>query len=294
MKLSWLLTLLFFVQLLVVHGQNAKDSVSIESTISWLERKMTFNYYDPTNQHWWVNRFQSNEDGTYTIKNIAAKHPDKVLEKKYHNRTFNLYDLNPHSVSVLDIPKDQGRFVKGKIVRVQCFGDEKKIAVKKDGITGSKVGFIHVSIPQILIDSSDVYAEKLKNKLAEAAFLDARLFNTNNLEENITSAFNAFRGRYISEDSTAYLDFEVIDVRLVRFTIKKDNDISIGTMGYDVKRKSIYFFLAGTKQYEIRDFSFDPQSNELILLAEGERLHIIGRNALGFQLSEFSAKFFRY
>lgn len=294
MNISKLLLIFFLFQNFHVAGQNASDQVAFESAFSWVERKMTFNYFDPTNEHWWVNRFQANEDGTVTIKNIAAKHPDKVLEKKYHNRTFYLYDLNPRSISIIDLPSDQGRFVKGKIIRVECFVGEKDISVKKDGVVGSKVSFLHVSVPEILLDSTENYADELKSKLAEVAFLDARLFNTGNVEDNITSAFKALRGNYISEDSSAVMKFEVLDVGLVRFKLTKDHRLFVGTIGYDVKRKSIFFFLAGNKHYEVREFGFDEETMELILKTDSESVHVIGRNTIQFDLEEVQGKFYRY
>lgn len=255
---------------------------------------MTFNYFDPTNQHWWVNRIQANGDGSYVIKNIAAKHPDKVLEKVYHNRRLNLFDLNPNAMSIINLPSDQGRFVKGKIVRAECFTDEKPIQVIKDGRAGSKVGFIHIAVPEILLDSVSTYAEDLKNNLAKAAFLNARLYNANNIEDNISAAFRAFRGKYVSEDSTAFIDFEVVNVGLVRFIYKKENRVSYGTIGYDVDRNVVFVFLAGNKDYVHNDFTFNEATRELILENESSSVHVIGRNTIQWDIKGLKGKFVRY
>lgn len=288
------LYLVFLIGFLPLNAQNEVDKVEWQSTIDWIERKMTFNYYDPINEHWWINRIQVNENGTYTVKNIAAKHPSKVLGKKYHNRTFNFYDLNPNTVSIIDLPTGQGRFVKGKIVRAECFKDEKDISVKKDGKVGSKVGFIHISVPQELLDSTESYAAELKTRFAKAAFLDSRLYNTGNLEDNITAVFKSLRGNYSSEDGTSNLKFDLIDIGLVRFELQKDNKLFIGTMGFDVKKKSLYLFLAGNKHYEMRDLTFDTNATDLILKSGDDFLNVIGRNTLEFGLGEIQGKYFRY
>ena len=271
-----------------------QDSVTFESAYSWVERKITFNYFDSTNQHWWVNRIQGNMDGTYTIKNIAAKHPLKVLEKVYHNRTLFLWNLNPNTISIIELKSDQGRFVKGKIIRAECFTGQKDIRVIKDGRSGSKVGFIHISVPEILEDSVEDYSSLFAQKLSETIYLNARLFNTSNVEDNITSAFKAFRGLYTNSDKSAFIDFEVMDVGLVRFTLKQDNKTSYGTIGYDEEKDAVYFFLAGNKDYLLRDLKFDDAIPELILDSNGDTIHVIGRNTIQFNLPDLKGRFERY
>ncbi|MEQ9229107.1 MAG: hypothetical protein RIF46_00380, partial [Cyclobacteriaceae bacterium] len=135
-----------------------EDSAAYRAAFDWVERKLTFNYYDNTNQHYWVNRFHLNENGSITTKNIAAENPNKVVERRFHNRTFQLYDLNPRTISIIELPSDQGRFVKGKIVRVEGFQGEKKVSTSHDGVVGSNLNYIHISIPDFLEDSLQDYA----------------------------------------------------------------------------------------------------------------------------------------
>lgn len=290
-KLSLLLILCGFWS----QAQNAEaDTITFEQSFAWLERKLTFNYYDPTNEHWWVNRIQKNEDGTHTIKNIAAKHPKKILNKVYHNRTLFLWDLSPNSVSVITLDRDQGRFVKGKIVRVEGYTDEKTIQVVKDGKVGSKVNYIHISVPEILEDSVGGYAEQLAERLKQTLRLSARLYNRNNTEDNITAIFKAFRGKYKNEEGNILIDFEVMDVGLVRFTISRDQRKYYGTIGYDSQRKAIYFFNAGSQNYTIDNFEFDESGRELVLLSGTNRLHVVGRNTLNFNFKDLKGTFERY
>ena len=289
------LSFLLIVVTRFAFGQTAEqDSSGFDATMQWLERKLTYNYYDPTNEKWWVNVIQVKDDGAYVMKNIAAKHPDRVSEKIYYQRTFFLWDLNPMAVSVSDIPKDMGRFIKGKLIRLEGFGDEKEIATKKDGRVGSKVSYLNISIPAILEDSTKGYAQEVGDKLSDALYLNARLFNRNNTEENISAAFKAFRGNYISEDSTSYLDFEVMDVGLVRFKLREESRELYGTIGYDVKKDVIFYFLASTKNHVIREFKFDTTKKDLILREGRDQIYVIGRNTIEFFIEGKKTKFFRY
>ena len=287
----------FFLGLAIsAFSQTAEqDSSSFEAAMKWLERKLTYNYYDPTNQQWWVNVIQARDNGAYTIKNIAAKHPNHVTEKVYHQRTFFLWDLNPKKVVVSEIPTDLGRFVKGKLIRMEGFKGEKKISTKKDGRVGSRVSYIHISIPIFLEDSLQEYAPKVAAKLSDALYLNARLFNANDTEDNLNSTFKTFRGNYVSEDSTSYLDFEVIGERLIRFTVSSENHKQFGTIGYDEKKEVVFYFLSTAESYLLREFKFDLQSRNLILRDESEDLiYVIGRNTLEFIIEGKKTKFFRY
>ena len=50
-----------------------EDSARFESTIEWLEDKLTYNYYNETDDEWWINRFTFNDHSeTVTIKNINS------------------------------------------------------------------------------------------------------------------------------------------------------------------------------------------------------------------------------
>ncbi|MCP4461131.1 MAG: hypothetical protein GY816_24385, partial [Cytophagales bacterium] len=248
-----------------------------------------------TNEKWWVNVIQAKDNGSYTIKNIAAKHPEHVTEKIYHQRTFFMWDLNPKTVSVSDVPNDLGRFVKGKLVRIEGFKGENKIATRKDGRVGSMVSYIHISIPNFLEDSVQGYSLKVKEKLSNALYLNARVLNTNNIEENVDLSFKTFRGNYVSEDSTTYLNFEIFNKRLVRFKLKKNMKIEVGTIGYDEEQEVIYYFQASGNSHIIRRFKFDEEARDLKLREEsGDGIYVIGRNTIEFSINGKTERFFRY
>lgn len=262
--------------------------------MQWLERKLTYNYYDPTNEKWWVNVIHVKENGAYTIKNIAVKHPKNVTKKTYHQRTFFMWDLNPRTVTISDVPSDLGRFVKGKLIRLEGFKGEKKVGTKKNGRRGSRVSYIHISIPAFLEDSVQEYSMKVKEKLAAAISLNARLFKTSNKEDNINATFNTFKGSYVSEDSTSYMNFEKIAAMLVRFTIRENSRIQVGTIGYEEERNSIFYFRASSEGYLIRQLKFDEKTRNLILKDdEGDSIYVIGRNTIEFSINGEKIRFFR-
>jgi hypothetical protein len=277
------------------HAQTeAQDSVTYESLFKWVERKLTYDYFDPSNQHWWVNQFQPNLDGSVVIKNIAAQHPKRVMEKVYHLRQCFLYDLNPNRVSVIETPTDQGRFVKGKIIRLEGFGDEKKIVTQKDGVHGSNVSFIHVSVPAFLEDSLKDYAGELKTGLSKLIFMSARLFNQNNDAKNKEAVFSALRGSYVSKDSSAYLSFEVVDPGHVRFEWTQGKERSYGQIGFDATKKVYFLFKSSPEKYMLREFTVDTTVADLVLISGQDSVNIVGRNTLEFVLDGKRQRFSRY
>ncbi len=271
-----------------------EDSVAYRAAFDWVERKLTFNYYDNTNQHYWVNRFHLNENGSITTKNIAAENPNKVVERRFHNRTFQLYDLNPRTISIIELPSDQGRFVKGKIVRVEGFQGEKKVSTSHDGVVGSNLNYIHISIPDFLEDSLQDYALEVKKQFANLAYLHARLSNRGDLGANLENAFQVLSGSYISKDSTTTLTFYQSEERLVRFELKEGEKRSFGTIGYDQKLKELYLLKSGRDEYVFRTFSFDETTRNLVLRSAEDEIFLIGRNAFSVKIGEWQDTFFRY
>jgi len=285
---------LFFCALVGQAQTAEQDSVSYDALFKWVERKLTYDYFDPTNQHWWVNRFQPNLNGSIVIKNIAAEHPKRVLEKVYHLRQFFLYDLNPNTISVIDAPVDQGRFVKGRIVRMEGFGDEKKIATKKDGVVGSDVSFIHISVPAFLEDSLQNYAFELQAKLKQLTYLSARLLNAKDPKKNNEAVFSALRGNYVNQDSTVYLSFEVTNPGHVRYEWKAGDQRWYGQIGYDSEKQVYFFFRASDKGYFLRELTIDDIATDLILKNGQDTITIIGRNTLEVVLEGRRELFYRY
>ncbi len=271
-----------------------EDSAAYRAALDWVERKLTFNYYDNTNQHFWVNRFHLNDNGSITTKNIASENPNKVVERNFHNRTFFLHDLNPRTISVIDIPSDQGRFVKGKIVRVEGFQGEKKVSTSHDGVVGSNLNYIHISIPAFLEDSLQNYALEVKKQLSDLAFLNARLANRGDLNDNLEKTFSVFSGKYISQDSTTTLTFVQVEPRLVRFELRDGEKLFFGMVGYDQKSKTLYLLKSGSDEYVFLTFSFDHTTRNLVLRSKEDELFLVGRNTFKVKIGDWQDTYFRY
>ena len=95
-----------------------EDSARFESTIEWLEDKLTYNYYNETDDEWWINRFTFNDHSeTVTIKNINSPEIEAVSDKTYLQLNFRLEELNPFTIQVQKNTSNAGRLVKGKVIR---------------------------------------------------------------------------------------------------------------------------------------------------------------------------------
>lgn len=291
--MRYLTVLIFVIMSVRLTAQTAEqDSAGYDAVYAWVERKLTYNYFDAANQHWWVNRFQKNDNGSITIKNIAAKYPDQVLEKIYHLRSFYLYDINPQAIRVIEMPESQGRFVKGRIVRLEGFENEKAVVTSRDGVQGSNVNFVHISVPDFLEDSLQNYAFELRDKLRQLTFLDARLFNADDLNKNRQQLFEMLRGNFVSEDSTAYLTFEPMVNQLVRFVWKEGEAQMHGTIG--TTKEGVYLFRASPNTHLLIPLEFDTDERDLVLTNSNHRVHVVGRNTVEFIIGDRRTRFYRY
>ena len=103
-----------------------EDSARFESTIEWLEDKLTYNYYNETDDEWWINRFTFNDHSeTVTIKNINSPEIEAVSDKTYLQLNFRLEELNPFTIQVQKNTSNAGRLVKGKVIRGKNQGPDK-------------------------------------------------------------------------------------------------------------------------------------------------------------------------
>ena len=295
--MSRFFVLTFFIIRVVMSSAQTleQDSTSLAITMDWLERKLNYNYYDATNEQWWVNVIQENENGAYTIKNISAKHPKHVTEKVYYQRSFFMWDLNPKTVSVSEVPKDMGRFIKGKLVRLEGFKGENQISTTKDGIKGSNVSYLHISIPGFLEDSLQDYSQLMKERLSTALYLNARVFNSKDVKKNEATVFQTLRGNYINEDSTSYLNFDSVADGLVRFQRSGEKTASFGTIGYSIEKNAFFYFQAASGSHIIRLLKVDRAANDLILKnEEGYSINIIGRNTFEIITNGKLIRYHRY
>ena len=167
-----------------IHAQSTyEDSTKLESTIQWLEDRLTYNYYNESDDEWWINRFTFNDESeTITIKNIASPHLESVSDKTYLQLNFRLEELNPFTIQIQKNNSNAGRLVKGKVIRVGAY--DKSIKRVKNGRLSTNQSFIYISIPAFLEDSLENYSQNIALKLEDAIKLSTKIYNKGTPENN--------------------------------------------------------------------------------------------------------------
>lgn len=217
----------FLIILCVGHtllAQNKyEDSLRLESTIEWLEDKLTYNYYNESDDEWWINRFTFNESSeTVTIKNIASPHLEAVSDKTYLQLNFRLEELNPYTIQVSETESNTGRLVKGKTIRIGAF--DKSIKRVKNGRLSTNQSFIYLSIPSFLEDSAQNYSETIAQKLEEVIRLSTRVYNQDH-KSNMNSLKRMLHGQFVEESGTRWVVNNLFD-NVIELTVSsKTNEL---------------------------------------------------------------------
>ena len=103
------------------------------------------------------------------------------------------------------------------------------------------------------------------------------------------------QGKYISEDSTSYLDFDLIDQGLITFNVRGGQKPDVGTFGYDSEKKIFFYFKATSGGHLIRQLKVDELTRDLVLNnEEGDSVSIIGRNTFEFTMNGVTTRYYRY
>lgn len=199
-------SLTYFVLVLPFIGfcqPTEEDEKTFLAAVKWLEDKLTYNYQDPVSKKWWVNSFYINEEKEVTVKNIFTSSPNSVnlKEREFHQRTFNIKNINPNRITINDTKMSHGRIVKGKRLELHTFGNRKDIHHKINNRTGTDLPFFQFSFPESMADS---IADQVKAKLAEAIIATTRIYASQNFEENknkilqiLTGTFKSTEGKVI-------------------------------------------------------------------------------------------------
>ena len=113
-----------------IFGQSPEaDQVQFKSAVDWLNSKLDYLYYDDANGNWWNNSFYMDEKHVVTIKQISSKTPQTASfkNKNYTVRKFSIEDINPYTLQIKNVDASLGRFVKGQLLELRTFSDQKKI-----------------------------------------------------------------------------------------------------------------------------------------------------------------------
>ena len=186
-----------------------EDSLRLESTIDWLEEKLTYNYYNESDEEWWINRFTFNKGSkSVTIKNIASPHLEAVTDKTYLQLNFRLNELNPYTIQVSENETNAGRLVKGKTIRIGAY--DKAIKRVKNGRLSNNQSFLYLSIPHFFEDSLQNYTESIAQRLEEAIRLSTRIYNESH-QQNMNSIKSMLAGSFTDPSGNNWIINEIFD-----------------------------------------------------------------------------------
>lgn len=223
----------------VFHAQSQVDSVG-EASLKWLKDNLTYNYYNPDQGKWWLNKLEYNtKAGTIHVQNASSVNPKKLREKSWIDRRVALSQLDPYSIAINPVLEYKGRIVKGSVLLIDVIHNEKKIKKAIDGKRATSESFLQFSIPNSLLDTARGFADSLKFHLIQAIEAQSLLFNQGSLEENKELIFQALRGEFIqgSITRTYTRTFE----NVISFEEKHGaKPIRKGYFGYD-QSKNLFF-----------------------------------------------------
>ncbi len=216
----------------------ADNEINYQAAIKWLDRKLNYNYYDPINSNWWINTFYVNENKEITIKNISTNNPRSanIQEKVYTIRKFKLQDINPNNIVITDINENQGRIVKGRLMQLHTFSNQKKIAKTIDGRRASNASFVLISFPESMNSITD-YHELIKENLIKAIESSTKVYHSEDDIESKTQIFNMLPGNFKSDEGQS-LSNSVHYANLIALAIEEDADNYFG-----FQEKTGFYFL---------------------------------------------------
>ncbi len=264
------------------------DSVNREATYQWLERKLTFNYFDVDNQQWWVNRCFINDAGEVRIKNISTNDPLEVENRKFHERIFHFSDINYRKIEVQKMAKSSGRFVKGQVIRLRGFQDETDISTRIQRKTGSKLAFVDISIPEYLNDSLNDYASTIATKLRQSARLASKLPWSENFNRKTQSLDEVFHGYFADSLSGNTWHFERLTPGYYAFTSESDPPI-LGTLIIDQTSNQFFGQLFYNNILGAGFLSESYAENHLKLFVESDKslvINVLDRHTIEFHLAD--------
>lgn len=200
------ITLLIFVFLTIIEVKGQIDSIE-EASLSWMKENLTYNYYNPDQGKWWLNKMEYNlAEGTIHLQNASTTNPRKLRDKSWIDRRVHLSNLDPYSIRVSPVLQNKGRVVEGQVLLIDVVHNEKKIRKSIDGRQATAESFLQFSIPASLLDTAAGFADSLKFHLTQAIEAQSLLKNAGNMEENVGLVFQFLRGEFLSGSITRTYD----------------------------------------------------------------------------------------
>lgn len=258
----------------------AEDQVTFESAVDWLNTKLDYLYYDNYNGNWWNNTFYMNEEKEVTIKQISSKTPQtaNIKNKNYTIRKFKIEDINPYTIQIKDVDESMGRFVKGQLLEIRTFSDQKNIHKTINNRKATSTSFLHLSFPTALTDTLVNYPQLVKEKLLEAVISSTKVYYKNP-ESNRELIFKIIDGDFQTESGInwqAEKAFENV------FTIKSSGAISF--FGYDTNQELFYLNTVNSAGVQTDYFKMKEDTQLILVDTEDEHVSIIFDTLNSFQL----------
>ncbi len=229
------ITLLIFLIVSIVEVRGQADSLE-EVSLFWMKENLTFDYFNPDQEKWWLNKMEYNlKEGTIHVQNASAVNPKKFREKSWIDRRVFLSHLDPYSISINPVREHKGRIVKGRVLIVDVIHNEKRINKAIDGRKATSESFLQFSIPSTVLDTARGFADSLKFHLTQAIEVQSLLANTGSREENIQLIFQVLRGEFIQ--GSVIRTYSSAFKQVIEFQEKSGaKSVRKGYFGYDQSR----------------------------------------------------------
>lgn len=225
--------------MVVFRAQSQVDSIE-EVSLKWLKDNLTYDYFNPDQGKWWLNKLEYNlKEGTIHVQNASSVNPKKLREKTWIDRRVALSQLDPYSIVINSVREHKGRVVKGRVLLIDVIHNEKKINKSIDGKRATSESFLQFSIPNSVLDTARGFADSLKFHLVRAIEAQSLLFNQENAEENKALIFQTLRGEFIQGSITR--TYKRTFENVISFVEKNGaKPVRKGYFGYD-QTKNLFF-----------------------------------------------------
>lgn len=260
----------------------AEDQVTFESAIDWLNSKLDYIYYDENNGNWWNNTFYMNDGREVTIKQISSKTPQtaNIKNKNYTIRKFKIEDINPYTIQIKEVDESMGRFVKGQLLEIHTFSDQKKIHKTINNRRATSTSFLHLSFPKALTDTLVNYPTLVKEKLYDAVISSTKVYYKNPTA-NREVIFKILEGNFLSESTNSSWKTQKVFDSV--FKIEESDAISF--FGYDTNKKLYYLNQISSSGVKMVYFKEKEDTQLILISTDDTNTSIVFDTLNSFQLN---------
>ncbi|MEQ6117930.1 hypothetical protein [Reichenbachiella sp. MALMAid0571] len=210
-----------------------QDEGKMKEAIEWLENRLSYSYQNKSTGEWWNNKlFFDVGSNEINIKNSSSDIPNGASKNVYYDRKVLLTELDMRSVRIEKVEQGDGRIPKGKVVKVNVIGNEKKIRKSYNGKASSDEYFLQISFPE---SDSSLYAlaEDCKRYFMMAIDMASRIYPTSDSLQNTNLIFNTLPGSYLGVDGSVCQVIELFPYTLELQFFKQDKLFMKNLLKYD-------------------------------------------------------------